>query len=165
MRLADEWAGGPQTYLGLMVAGFPNLFIVTGPGSPSVLSNMVVSIEQHIEWIARCIEDLAGSGHAAIEATVEAQTEWVSHVHEVASGTLYMKARSWYIGANIPGKPEVFMPYVGGVGRYRETCDEVARSGYSGFVLTSRHGVEEYRAPNHLDETPEGTEQVVELTS
>ena len=134
--LKNQWADGPRTYLGLMVAGFPNLFMVTGPGSPSVLSNMVVSIEQHVEWIAGCIGWLGERQIGAIEATTEAQDAWVAHVNEVADTTLYPQANSWYLGANVPGKPRVFMPYVGGVGVYREKCDEVAANGYEGFALS-----------------------------
>ncbi|MBI1405665.1 MAG: NAD(P)-binding protein [Caulobacter sp.] len=134
--LKDKWADGPKTYLGLMSAGFPNLFMVTGPGSPSVLSNMVVSIEQHVDWITDCIAHLGGRQVAAIEATPEAEEAWVAHVNEVADMTLYPLASSWYLGANIPGKPRVFMPYVGGVGLYREKCDQVAADGYEGFRLT-----------------------------
>src|SRR3954454_5607462 len=111
--LRDAWADGPRTYLGLSAAGFPNLFLVTGPGSPSVLSNMVLSIEQHVEWIAGCIGRLRG---ATIEATQAAEDAWVAHVNEVAEATLFPRAASWYMGANIPGKPRVFMPYLGGVG-------------------------------------------------
>lgn len=136
IRLADEWHGGPQTYLGLMIAGFPNLFTVTGPGSPSVLSNMVAAVEQHVDWIARCIGDLEEHGYAAIEADPEAQSEWVTQVNAAADSTLYTKANSWYIGANVVGKPKVFMPYVGGFDRYRHICEDVAASGYKGFLQT-----------------------------
>jgi cyclohexanone monooxygenase len=134
--LADAWRDGPVTYLGLMVAGFPNLFTVTGPQSPSVLSNMMVSIEQHVDWITDCIEHLRRHGLGAIEATPEAQQDWVQHTNEVAAETLYPLANSWYMGANVPGKPRVFLPYIGGVGVYREKCDEVAREGYQGFALS-----------------------------
>lgn len=137
LRLEDAWHGGPQTYLGLGVAGFPNMFIVTGPGSPSVLTNMVMAIEQHIEWITRCIGDLETLGYGAIEPTVHAQSEWVAHVNEVASQTLYMQASSWYLGANVPGKVRVFMPYIGGFSRYSAICDEVAAEDYRGFILTA----------------------------
>ncbi len=133
-RLVDEWDGGPQTYLGLMVAGFPNLFLVTGPGSPSVLTNMVAAIEQHIRWIARCIDDVDTRGYATIEARREAQVNWVTEANKVAEQTLYTKANSWYIGANVVGKPKVFMPYVGGFDRYRRICEEVTASGYRGFI-------------------------------
>ncbi|MCZ8133300.1 MAG: NAD(P)/FAD-dependent oxidoreductase [Steroidobacteraceae bacterium] len=133
VSLRDKWADGPKTYLGLSVAGFPNLFTITGPGSPSVLSNVVVSIEQHVEWTADCIAWLRQEGYATIEATPEAEEKWVAHVNEVADTTLFPKANSWYTGANIPGKPRVFMPYVGGVGPYREICDGVAKKGYEGF--------------------------------
>ncbi|MEQ1781167.1 MAG: NAD(P)/FAD-dependent oxidoreductase [Hyphomonadaceae bacterium] len=134
--LKDKWEGGPRTYLGLMVAGFPNMFMVTGPGSPSVLSNMVVSIEQHIDWISACIAAMGERQQDAIEATQAAEDAWVAHVNEVADMTLYPQANSWYIGANVPGKPRVFMPYVAGVGVYRQKCDEVAANGYEGFEMS-----------------------------
>ena len=140
LALKDKWAHGPRTYLGLMSAGFPNLFMVTGPGSPSVLSNMVVSIEQHVDWITDCIDHLNGRQLSSIEATAEAEDGWVAHVNEVADTTLYPLASSWYLGANVPGKPRVFMPYVGGVGPSREKCDEVAANGYEGFALASAAG-------------------------
>ena len=133
VSLRDRWAAGPRTYLGLTVAGFPNMFLVTGPGSPGVLSNMVVSIEQHVDWLAGCIGYMCKRGIAAIEATPEAEDGWVAHVNEVADATLYPQASSWYVGANVPGKPRVFMPYVGGCGRYRAECDDVAREDYRGF--------------------------------
>jgi cyclohexanone monooxygenase len=131
--LRRKWEAGPRTYLGVAVAGFPNLFMITGPGSPSVLSNMIVSIEQHVDWIADCISYLRRHGRESIEATVEAEDAWVAHVNEVGHLTLYPRANSWYMGANIPGKPRVFMPYIGGVGTYRQTCDKVAAKGYEGF--------------------------------
>jgi cyclohexanone monooxygenase len=134
--LREEWEAGPRSYLGLAVAGFPNLFTVTGPGSPSVLSNMMVSIEQHVDWIADCLAHLHERGLRTIEATAEAQDAWVAHGNEVANATLYPLAKSWYMGANIPGKPRVFMPYVGGVGEYRVKCDEIAGRGYEGFALS-----------------------------
>ena len=133
--LADVWQDGPVSYLGLMVAGFPNLFTITGPGSPSVLSNMIVSIEQHVDWITDCLGWLRAQGYASIDASPAAQEAWVIHGIEVANRTLYPTAASWYMGANIPGKPRVFMPYIGGVGVYRDKCDEIAREGYTGFVL------------------------------
>ena len=133
--LQDKWAEGPKTYLGLAVAGFPNLFAITGPGSPSVLSNMIVSIEQHADWIADCIAYLREHRRTRIEATAEAERDWVQHVNDVGHATLYPQANSWYMGANIPGKPRMFMPYIGGVGVYRQKCDEVAAKGYEGFLL------------------------------
>jgi cyclohexanone monooxygenase len=133
--LKEAWSAGPRTYLGLCVAGFPNLFAITGPGSPSVLSNMIVSIEQHADWIADCLTYLRANGQASIEATGGAQDAWVEHVNQVGDMTLYPKAASWYTGANVPGKPRVFMPYVGGVGLYRQKCDDVAAKGYEGFRL------------------------------
>ena len=135
MPCANKWRDGPRTYLGLAAAGFPNLFMITGPGSPSVLSNMIVSIEQHVDWIADCIADLMERGGGTIEATPEAEEGWVAHVNEVGNKTLYPRANSWYMGANIPGKPRVFMPYIGGVGAYRQICDDVAAQGYEGFTL------------------------------
>jgi cyclohexanone monooxygenase len=138
--LNQKWAEGPRTYLGLMSAGFPNLFVITGPGSPSVLSNMIVSIEQHVDWIADCLGYMRGRGLAAVEAEREAEDKWVAHVNEVASGTLYPQANSWYMGANVPGKPRIFMPYIGGVGPYRQICNEVAAKGYEGFAMTGAAG-------------------------
>lgn len=136
VRLADKWADGPKTYLGIMVAGFPNMFMITGPGSPGVKSQMIHSIEQHADWIADCLAHMREQRLARIEPERQAEEEWVAHVNEVADGTLYPKANSWYVGANIPGKPRVFMPYVGGVGVYRQRCNEVATQGYVGFDLT-----------------------------
>ena len=138
LSLNEKWSEGPRTYLGLQVAGFPNMFMITGPGSPSVLSNMPVAIEQHIEWIADFIEYLREQGIETAEAEREAEDAWVSHVNEVAETTLYMLANSWYLGANIPGKPRVFMPYAGGLGTYREKCEEIAGKGYEGFILDSK---------------------------
>ncbi|MGE0878461.1 MAG: flavin-containing monooxygenase [Acidimicrobiia bacterium] len=136
VALNDKWAAGPVTYLGLSVAGFPNLFTVTGPGSPSVLTNMPVAIEQHVEWISDTIEHMEREQVVTIEADEQAEQAWVAHVNDIAAKTLYMQANSWYLGANIPGKPRVFMPYPGGLGRYRKTCNEVAADGYRGFKLT-----------------------------
>ena len=135
--LNGKWAEGARTYLGLMSAGFPNLFIITGPGSPSVLSNMILSIEQHVDWISDCLAYMRDKGIAAMEATKPAEDKWVAHVNEVAHTTLYPQAASWYMGANIPGKPRVFMPYIGGVPAYRQKCSEVAARGYEGFALTA----------------------------
>jgi cyclohexanone monooxygenase len=139
--LNSKWAAGPKTYLGLMAAGFPNLFMITGPGSPSVLSNMIVSIEQHVDWIADCLAYLHAHAIESIEPAQDAEDKWVAHVNEVAHRTLYPQAASWYMGANIPGKPRVFMPYIGGVHVYRRICDEVAAKGYEGFALTPRQQV------------------------
>jgi cyclohexanone monooxygenase len=133
--LNQKWAEGPKTYLGLMSAGFPNLFIITGPGSPSVLSNMIVSIEQHVDWIADCVAYMRDNGLEAMEANKDAEDKWVAHVNEVAYTTLYPQANSWYMGANVPGKPRIFMPYIGGVGPYRQICNDLAAKGYEGFVM------------------------------
>jgi cyclohexanone monooxygenase len=132
--LRDKWATGPRTCLGLATAGFPNLFIVTGPGSPSVLSNMLPSIEQHVDWIADCIRSLRARGLSRIEPTEAAEEAWVGHVNEVASATLYPSCNSWYLGANIPGKPRVFMPYLG-FPAYAQKCAEEAAAGYQSFAL------------------------------
>ncbi|WP_406396468.1 flavin-containing monooxygenase [Streptomyces sp. NBC_00887] len=145
VALRDAWAAGPRTYLGLLTAGFPNLFTVTGPLSPSVLSNMLISIEQHVEWITDCIGHLRSHALTEIDATDEAQDDWVRHVADLAAGTLYPEGASWYQGANIPGKPQVFMPYVGGIGAYREVCAAVADTGYRGFALS--------RLPDELPRT------------
>ena len=134
--LNQKWAEGPKTYLGLMSAGFPNLFIITGPGSPSVLSNMIVSIEQHVDWIADAIGYMRDRDLDSMEAMQDAEQRWVDHVNEVAHTTLYPQANSWYMGANIPGKPQIFMPYIGGVGVYREICNDVAAKGYQGFTMS-----------------------------
>ncbi|WP_338241307.1 flavin-containing monooxygenase [Aurantiacibacter hainanensis] len=132
--IRDEWDNGPRAYLGLAVEGFPNMFAITGPGSPSVLSNVVVSIEQHVEWIARCMADMREGGHTVIEATPQAEADWMQHAHEVAHQTLFPRANSWYQGRTKDGR-QVFMPYVGGVGAYREKCEAVAANGYEGFAL------------------------------
>ncbi|HKA94062.1 MAG TPA: NAD(P)/FAD-dependent oxidoreductase [Acidimicrobiia bacterium] len=136
VKLRDKWAAGPRTYLGLAIAGFPNFFVVTGPGSPSVLVNMAVAIEHHVDWIADCIASLLARGIASIDATVEAEDAWVDHVNEVASVTLFPHANSWYMGANVPGKPCVFMPYIGGFPRYDDICRDVAADDYRGFTLS-----------------------------
>ncbi len=140
VSLKQAWADGPMTYLGLMAAGFPNLFMVTGPGSPSVLSNMIVSIEQHVDWIADCIVHLQSQDRVAIEPTKTAVDGWVQHVNDFAGITLMPQANSWYMGANVPGKPRVFLPYPGGVDRYRAVCDEVVAKDYLGFAQTGPAG-------------------------
>jgi cyclohexanone monooxygenase len=137
LMLQDKWSEGPRTYLGLATAGFPNLFLVTGPGSPSVFSNMLVSIEQHVDWITDAIAQLRADGVRLMEADPAAEDAWVDHVNLVADSTLLPRANSWYVGANVPGKPRVFMAYLGGVGAYRQKCDEVAAKDYEGFQLTA----------------------------
>ncbi|MBL4719592.1 MAG: NAD(P)/FAD-dependent oxidoreductase [Alphaproteobacteria bacterium] len=133
--LTDKWAAGPRTYLGLATAGFPNLFTITGPGSPSVLSNMIPSIEHHVEWIADCVGYMRDNNHATIDPTLESEDAWVEHVNEIANTTLYPTCNSWYLGANVPGKPRVFMPYIG-VPPYVEKCAKVANNGYEGFSFS-----------------------------
>lgn len=135
-KLADKWDGGPRNYLGLSMHGFPNMFTVTGPGSPSVLTNMLPSIEQHVEWIADCIGHLRSKGADLIEPELDAENEWVGHVNEVAGLTLRSTCSSWYVGANVPGKPRVFMPYIGGFPAYVEKCEDVVAKGYEGFRIT-----------------------------
>jgi cation diffusion facilitator CzcD-associated flavoprotein CzcO len=138
LSLREAWRAGPRTYLGLQVAGFPNLFTITGPGSPSVLCNMPVAIEQHVEWITACIGHLRERGFERIEPTQEAVERWVAHVNEAANATLMPLAKhSWYLGANVPGKPRVFMPYAGGMARYRDTCAHIAANEYEGFALSA----------------------------
>lgn len=136
VALREAWADGPATYLGLMVHGFPNFFIVAGPGSPSVRANMVTAIEQHVDWIAECITRLTSDGNQAIEASRPAQDDWVAHNVELAAKTLFVKTASWYTGANIAGKPQVFAPYAGRFDAYVQRCDEVAALGYAGFEIT-----------------------------
>ncbi|MCL4136944.1 UNVERIFIED_CONTAM: hypothetical protein GTU68_059543 [Idotea baltica] len=133
VRLEDEWHAGPVTYLGLMVSGFPNLFTITGPGSPSVLSNMMVSIEQHVDFVCDCLQHMRDAQKVTVEADATAQEHWVAHVNEVANATLFPKGGSWYLGANVEGKPQVFMPYAAGVGVYREVCEDVVANDYRGF--------------------------------
>ena len=140
LTLKEKWADGPVTYLGLMTSGFPNLFMITGPGSPSVLSNMMVSIEQHVDLIADTLVHLREHDLDTIEPTELAETRWVQHSNEFADLTLMPTANSWYMGVNVPGKPQVFLPYPGGVGRYRATCDEVVERDYFGFVLDGPSG-------------------------
>ena len=133
--LADAWSAGPVNYLGLAVHGFPNLFTITGPGSPSVLTNMIVSIEHHVEWITRCMQHVAVSNAQTIETTQQAQDAWVTHVNAVADMTLFPSCNSWYLGANVPGKPRVFMP-LPGFPDYAQRCSDVESNDYRGFELT-----------------------------
>jgi cation diffusion facilitator CzcD-associated flavoprotein CzcO/acetyl esterase/lipase len=140
LALKDKWNSGPQTYLGLTTVGFPNLFLITGPGSPSVLSNMTVSIEQHVDWVLACIGHLTASSFDAIEPTETAEAGWMQHVTDCADITLFPKANSWYMGANVPGKPRVFLPYCAGVDFYRASCDEVVARDYLGFGLSGPNG-------------------------
>jgi cyclohexanone monooxygenase len=131
--LRQKWDAGPRTYLGVMTAAFPNLFMITGPGSPSVLSNMMVSIEQHVDWVTESIVHMRDQDLETMEPTLKAEDDWVEHVNVVAHKTLFPLAASWYMGANIPGKPRIFMPYIGGVGAYRRICEDVVAEGYKGF--------------------------------
>jgi cation diffusion facilitator CzcD-associated flavoprotein CzcO len=134
--LREKWARYPANYLGFMVAGFPNLFMIHGPGSPGVLAQMITGGEWQVEWVTGVIEDLQRDGYARIEATPQAEEGWAAEMEAMASRTLYKYADSWYIGANIPGKPRTFMIYIGGFDRYAQRCTEQVRNGYAGFVLT-----------------------------
>jgi cyclohexanone monooxygenase len=133
--LEEKWKAGPRTFLGIATAGFPNLFMITGPGSPSVLANMTTAIEQHVEWVRDALVHLRDHDLDLIEASPEAEDAWVTHIDERARATLFVQTDSWYTGANIPGKPRVMLPYVGALGDYGTRCDEVAASGYAGFAL------------------------------
>jgi len=133
LALKTKWSEGPRTYLGLMSAGYPNLFLITGPQSPSVLTNVIVAIEQHVDWIARCLSHMQSKHLGTAEPTLQAEDEWVDHVGEIASKTLFASANSWYTGANIPGKPRVFLPYIGGLGNYTVICEDVVANGYRGL--------------------------------
>ena len=133
LALKEKWNAGPKTYLGLMSASFPNLFMITGPGSPSVKSNMIMSIEQHVDLVIETLLSMRRKGLSVVEPELEAENKWVDHVQEVANKTLFPQANSWYMGANVPGKPRLFMPYIGGVGAYREICEEIVANNYRGF--------------------------------
>jgi cyclohexanone monooxygenase len=135
LALRDKWSAGPRTYLGIMTRGFPNMFVITGAGSPSVLVNMIVGIEHHVEWICDCLEFLRERNVATIEASTSAEDRWVEHVNAAADKTLFPMANSWFLGANVPGKPRVFMPYVQKIGIYRKECQDIADNGYEGFML------------------------------
>ncbi len=134
--LAEKWAAGPRTYLGVATRNFPNMFMITGPGSPSVLGNMPTSIEQHVDWVCDCIVYMKNQGTTRVEPTSNAEAQWGAHVKELADATLFPHTDSWYMGANIPGKPRVFLPYIGGFGTYRKLCAEIAEKGYEGFSFT-----------------------------
>ena len=133
LKLSDKWLAGPRSYLGMVVSDFPNLFTITGPGSPSVLSNMIVSIEQHVDWMVDCLKYMKDMDLTVFEAEPHSEDNWVSHVNEAADMTLFPQGGSWYLGANVKGKPRIFMPYAAGVGVYREICDQVTAKGYEGF--------------------------------
>lgn len=135
LSLAKKWEAGPRTYLGLSTAGFPNLFMITGPGSPSVLASMIQSIEQHVDWMADCINHIIKVGSRTIEATETFEDEWVDHVTEVSKVSLRSTCSSWYVGANIEGRPRVFMPYIGGFPVYVDRCNEVMNKGFEGFLI------------------------------
>ena len=139
VALKESWSQGPRSYLGLMSVGFPNLLFITGPGSPSITTNVIVAIEQHVDWITNCLQHMQDNKLATTEAQATAQDEWVAHVKEVADRTLFPGTKSWFMGANIPGKPNVFLPYVGGLGNYTVICEKVAAEGYRGFEFNKGH--------------------------
>jgi cyclohexanone monooxygenase len=160
LTLREKWHAGPRTFLGLATAGFPNLFMITGPGSPSVLASMIQSIEQHVDWMADCIGHMRDTGAVTIEATLADEDAWVEHVNEVAQVSLRSTCSSWYVGANIPGRPRVFMPYIGGFPIYVQKCNEVMEKGFAGFVLDGGAGrnapprfryTERWRVPLDID--------------
>jgi hypothetical protein len=142
IRLEDKWDGGPTTYLGLGIHDFPNLFTITGPQSPSVLTNMPMSIEQHVEWITDCIEYMDEAGYDRIEPTEESEQQWVSQTNMLADNMLFSEAESWYRGENVPGKPSIFTPFPGGLEMYRGICERVANDDYDGFELTRDVGAQ-----------------------
>jgi cyclohexanone monooxygenase len=133
--LAGKWRAGPRAYLGIASAGFPNLFMITGPGSPSVLASMIQAIEQHVDWLADCIGHMRDVGATTIEPNQQDEDAWVAHVNDVSTVSLRSTCSSWYVGANIPGRPRVFMPYIGGFPVYVQKCNEVMSGGFEGFVI------------------------------
>ncbi len=137
-KLKEKWGAVPKTYLGIMTAGFPNLFFITGPGSPSVLANMIAGIEQHVDWVADCLKYLKSKGFASIDADSGYEERWVELVNQTAASTLLPQTNSWWTGSNVPGKPRLFVPYAGGHGHYRMKCADIAFNGYEGFVLGRR---------------------------
>ena len=134
--LKEKWTNGPRTFLGLCSERFPNMFMITGPGSPSVLSNMMTSIEQHVEWISECVAYMYSNGYSAIEPIIDSENKWMDHVEEIAAETLRYSCNSWYVGANIPGKKRVFLPYAGGLPQYTDKCNEVVAGEYEGFSIS-----------------------------
>jgi cyclohexanone monooxygenase len=135
LTLAEKWRTGPRAYLGIASAGFPNLFLITGPGSPSVLASMIQAIEQHVDWLADCLGHMRDVGATTIEAARKDEDNWVEHVNDVSTVSLRSTCSSWYVGTNIPGRPRVFMPYIGGFPVYVQKCNEVMSGGFDGFVL------------------------------
>jgi len=142
--LAEKWRAGPRAYLGIASEGFPNLFMITGPGSPSVLASMIQAIEQHVDWLADCLGHMRDIGAATIEPVLADEDAWVEHVNDVSTVSLRSTCSSWYVGTNIPGRPRVFMPYIGGFPVYVQKCNEVMNSGFDGFVL---QGARDSNAP------------------
>tara|TARA_B100001167_G_scaffold52380_1_gene30386 strand:- start:76 stop:648 length:573 start_codon:yes stop_codon:yes gene_type:complete len=140
LTLTEKWQGGPRTYLGLSSVGFPNLFMITGPGSPSVLASMIQAIEQHVDWMVDCIGHMGDIGAQTIEPQLPYEDDWVEHVNDVAGVSLRSTCSSWYVGANVPGRPRVFMPYIGGFPVYVDKCNEVMTRGFEGFTIDGGKG-------------------------
>jgi cyclohexanone monooxygenase len=138
--LAEKWQAGPRAYLGITSEGFPNLFMITGPGSPSVLASMIQAIEQHVDWLADCLGHMRDTGATTIEPNLADEDAWVAHVNDVSTVSLRSTCSSWYVGTNIPGRPRVFMPYIGGFPIYVQKCNAVMNSGFDGFVLEGSRG-------------------------
>jgi cyclohexanone monooxygenase len=138
--LAEKWQAGPRAYLGIASEGFPNLFMITGPGSPSVLASMIQAIEQHVDWLADCLGHMRDIGATTIEPKLADEDAWVAHVNDVSTVSLRSTCSSWYVGTNIPGRPRVFMPYIGGFPIYVQKCNAVMNSGFDGFVLEGSRG-------------------------
>ena len=135
--LKDKWSSGPSSYLGLMVNGFPNLFTITGPGSPSVLTNMIPTIEQHVDWIAECIRYMKKRSYYSIEANLEAERSWVKFNEDSARNTLRYECKSWYLGSNVKDKQRIFLPFVGGLPAYIKKCEEIVKNSYEGFRFSN----------------------------
>jgi cyclohexanone monooxygenase len=150
VTLTEKWRAGPRTYLGLSTAGFPNFFMITGPGSPSVLASMIQAIEQHVDWMVDCIAHMRDVGARTIEPLQTLEDAWVNHVNEVAQVSLRSTCSSWYVGANIPGQPRVFMPYIGGFPVYVQKCNEVMTQGFEGFHMD---GARDAGAPPKVRQT------------
>ena len=136
INLRDKWIYGPRSYLGVAVADFPNFFMITGPNSPSVLANLIVGIEHHVDWICKCITFMEEKKYKQFDVLKEEEDSWISHSNELVKGHIYSTCDSWYVGANIPGKSRTFMPYVGGFPKYAEKCQEIEQSGYKSFIFS-----------------------------
>ena len=160
VTLAEKWRAGPRAYLGVASTGFPNLFTITGPGSPSVLASMIQAIEQHVDWMVDCMAHMRDIGAETVEPILHYEDEWIEHVNEVSKVSLRSTCSSWYVGANIPGRPRVFMPYIGGFPVYVQKCNEVMTNGFEGFIVAGANArneaprvrlTERWRVPLDID--------------